>query len=435
MVTPLVECEEDVFWYKDANNGANPLWCYGSSCIVRRDDDVFVSGLETLQDVEPLNNVRWLLYKRTAGGWELQQRDEQGRTREPCPLGCFSDGRLLMSVNPAHVVRSRPNPAQPQILEFSARAPQAPYRILLPRWEGSPEFTEHSYRGLAVDGPNRELLLTCNFGYDTAYWSFLDRDGQWSAWGKIAYPWSDEHDVSLRLCYPVVSLFNRSALIFAVSDIVEPVKEWREHKFALTQREWDYVFRRLYYAWTPDITAQPFGPWVEIANYERTAGHLHNLDVWVAHDGAAHLLWREVSLDVRLRERFFPDAVLTVSLEHGIVREGQLVYRQTLLKGGEGLPGEIVAWGRFQATPEGRLFVFYSVARGEDWHGAHENYLMEILPDGGHGVLVKVELTRPFIPMFMTATERAGSPPSTIMDVLGWTSRELVIRYARVKLL
>jgi len=64
------------------------------------DDDVFVSGIETLKDVEPLCNVRWQLFKRDENRWALQQVDEKDRQREPCPLACFCDGRLLLSVNP-----------------------------------------------------------------------------------------------------------------------------------------------------------------------------------------------------------------------------------------------------------------------------------------------------------------------------------------------
>ena len=38
---PVVEAEEDIYSYTNANNGAGPLWCHGSTCLVRIGDDVF----------------------------------------------------------------------------------------------------------------------------------------------------------------------------------------------------------------------------------------------------------------------------------------------------------------------------------------------------------------------------------------------------------
>jgi hypothetical protein len=61
---PVVELEEDVYSYEPANNGAGPMWCSGSTCLVRIGDDVFASGLETLKDCKPLNNCRWTLFRR-----------------------------------------------------------------------------------------------------------------------------------------------------------------------------------------------------------------------------------------------------------------------------------------------------------------------------------------------------------------------------------
>ena len=55
---PVVEVEEEVYTYRPANNGAGPLWCSGSTCLVRIGDAVFASGLETLADHKPLNNCR-----------------------------------------------------------------------------------------------------------------------------------------------------------------------------------------------------------------------------------------------------------------------------------------------------------------------------------------------------------------------------------------
>jgi len=49
-IQPAVEVEEDVYSFLPANNGAGPMWCSGSTCLVRIGDDVFASGLETVKD-------------------------------------------------------------------------------------------------------------------------------------------------------------------------------------------------------------------------------------------------------------------------------------------------------------------------------------------------------------------------------------------------
>ena len=95
---PAVEAEEDVYAFEPADNGAGPLWCSGSTCLVRSGTNAFASGLETLKDLKPLNNCRWLLFQRAGDGWQLAQADASGRTREPCPLAAFAGGSLFLSV-------------------------------------------------------------------------------------------------------------------------------------------------------------------------------------------------------------------------------------------------------------------------------------------------------------------------------------------------
>lgn len=53
-----VEVEESAFRWSPADNGADPLWCYGSTCLARHGADVFMSGIETMANVRPLHNVR-----------------------------------------------------------------------------------------------------------------------------------------------------------------------------------------------------------------------------------------------------------------------------------------------------------------------------------------------------------------------------------------
>jgi len=428
---PVVEVEETVYEFAPANNGAGPLWCFGSTCIVRHGDDVFVSGQETLKDVQPLNNTRWVLFKRIASGWERQQADEKGRQREPCPLGVFDDGRLFISSNPTLTETNvRSGPANPHVLQFSLMDPKAPGVALQPVWTKNPGFGEHSYRGLGVDARNHELVLLNNYQYDQTYWTFMDRHGKWSNNGIIHFP--------VRGCYPEVALVNGACHILAVGDIMEPVEEWRKWKFEKSGgRHWDYVFRRLFYVATPNIATRQFAEPLEIENVDKTAGHITNLDLWVDRDGAAHVLYQKQSVQgSALRAKFLPGVPITTSLEHCVVRDNPVVSRQTLAIGGEGAGTETPSYARFHVTDDGRLFVFYS-CNGKDAKGNEldENRLMEILPDGTHSKPMKVELKYPFT-TFMTATVRSGSRPSKILDVLGTCSGKpnTAICYARIRL-
>jgi hypothetical protein len=435
---PVVECEEIVYTYEDAKNGSGPMWCYGSTCIVRYGKNLFVSGWETIRDAKPLHNVRWTLYQRSERGWQLQQKDERGRTREPAPLAVLPDGRLYLFANPTLTEPDAySGPAKPLIHRFRADAPHAPYETLEPVWEGRPVFTEHSYRGLCVDGPNRELLAFNIVGYEAYYWSFMDRKGQWSAQGRLVFPMGTEYETPqpIRLCYPVLALSRRAAHALMVSDIIEPVKAWREYKRKVTGNEWDYDFRRLFYAWTPDITKTPFRPVIEIASRDKTAGHILNLDIWLDRQGRAHLLWLETSVwHAFMRDKFFPDVPITTSLEYAIVDRGNVVVRSTLAKGGEGASSEVPGYARFHATPDGSLFVL-AYFGGHDGAGrpVSENRLMEVQAGGRVGAIMPVGLKHPFT-SFMTATERGGSLPSEYIDVLGTAAGRPGISYARIRL-
>jgi hypothetical protein len=68
---------------------------------------------------------------------------------------------------------------------------------------------------------------------------------------------------------------------------------------------------------------------------------------------------------------------------------------------------------------DGRLLAFYYV-QGRDAAGkaVSENRVMELRADGTSGPQICVPLKQPFQDCF-TATVRAGSQPSTMLDVLG----------------
>jgi hypothetical protein len=435
---PVVEVEEDVYTYAPADNGAGPLWCSGSTCLVRSGGQVLASGLETLKGLKPLNNCRWLLFQRASTGWQLAQADGTGRTREPCPLAGFPDGQLFLSVNPTLTASNTyGGPARPELLQFSAKDPQAPARGLLPAWEGSPAFTEHSYRSFAADGPGGELVLFQNIGYTHAEWTLRDRAGQWAAQGQLVWPAGSDYPKPepIRVCYPDVALKSRAVHFCGVSDIVEPYPEWRAYKKQLTGRDWDYDFRRLFYTWTPDITRDKFRGWLEIANRDRTCGWISPGDLWVAPDGAAHIVWTERALDERLRQKFFAEAKQSQALNYAVVREGKIAARRTLLVAEEGKSNEIPSAPRFQVTPDNRLFLIFYV-QGSDGGGqaVSENRLLELLPDGESRAPVRVPFKQPFTSYF-TASVRGGSPPSNTLELLGQRAgAPLSMSYARVRL-
>ena len=435
---PIVEAEEDIYTYTNADNGAGPLWCHGSTCLVRIGDEVFASGIETLPNVKRLNNCRWTLYQRGKNGWRLQQADETGGTREPSPLAGFPDSRLFLSANPTLTAPGTyGGPARPEILQFSVRDAKAAFERLLPGWDGNPAFTEHSYRSFAADGPSRELILLQNIGETHAEWVFRDRKGKWEAHGQLRWPNGAKYPKPepVRVCYPDFALKNRAVHLCGVSDIVEPYPEWRAYKKQLTGKEWDYDFRRLFYTWTPDITRSKFHEWVEIASRDKTCGMISPGDLWLGPDGAVHLVWTERALDERLRAKFFPEAKQSQAVNYALLREGKVVLRRTLMLAEEGKPGETGSWPRFQATPDNHLFVIcYVSGQGGDGKAVSENRLIEIHPGGEVSAPARVPLSKPFTSYF-TATVRGGSPPSKTLELLG--QREgaaLTMSYARVRL-
>ncbi len=433
--TVKVEAEEPVYTFEPANNGASPMWTHGNTCIVRYKNKVFASGLETLKDVKPLNNTRWMLFERDKKGWKMLLKDPKDRTREPSPMGIMQDGRLFLTVNPTLTKPGAYNgPSEPQILQFDAKHPSTQYKVLKPVWEGNPPFTEHSYRSFAVDGQAGEMILFQNIGYTHAEWSFMDKNGKWIAQGKLKWPPGDyetplEHG-AIRVCYPAVQLKDRKVYFLGVSDIMEPNKVWRDYKFKLTNRKWDYDFRRLFYTWSEDITTGKFENWVEISSRDKTGGNIFPADLWEAPDGLVYVLWYERALDERLWKEFFPDEKQSESLNFAIIKDGEVIFRKPVMTGS---PGEVVPGkGRFQVTKDNRLFVFYYVHGGPG--NIKENRMVEISLTGDHALSkpVKINVKRP-LNSFYTANVRAGSAPSSILDVYGKDEKN-EMRYIRVRI-
>lgn len=442
-----VEAEEDVYPDPSANNGAGPLWCYGSTCMVRNGDDLFISDMIHLPDCKPLNNCRTRLLRRGASGWSLCWSDES-RTREPSPLAVDTlMNRLFFSSNPTLVQDKTTynGPSRPEMIQISlADLPREDaFKTLLPKWEGEPSFCEHSYRSLAADGAQGGLVLLQNVGYDHAEWSFLDRAGEWSACGKLTWPVGEEYEGKppLRLCYPSVALSDRAIYFLGVGDIVEPIEAWRTYKKELTGYDWDYAFRRLFYTECRDVSKGEFRPWLEIANRDATAGHIFPCDLWVDPEKNIYLLWSEEGVDMRLRDRFFPDVQQTIGLYYAVIRNGEVIRRGVIDEYHEGENRARPSRGRFHSTPNGSLFVVYYVSgsvKDETDPAAperrvSENRLLRLGRDGTVGPYSTIPFKKPFV-QFFTASVRAGNLPSPTLDLLGSSGDSPVIRYGRVQI-
>ena len=413
-----IEVEETVCAIGNPNNGAGALWCYGAPLITRIGARVFVSAMEVGEGIPPLCNTRPRIFGRDEDGWRAVWHPKDFREREPCPLVCFQDGTLTLSVNPLiDVTESRRGACKPHLLQFSVDNFDASPKAIQAEWVENTRFTEHSYRGIAADGVRGEILLL-NIDAPTGdqCWSFCDADGNWRNRGRIRFP--------IRACYPQVELRYRAGHVLAIGDIVEPNEEWRTYKYEKTNRGWDYVFRRLFYTWTPDATKAEFAPPIEVEDVDATGGHISNLDLWVDNDGDAHLLYiKQPSVPI-LRDKYFPHIQLTRTLKHCVIRRGEVISRSELLVGGEDITGDSPAYARLHATPDGRLLAVCVCS-------PPAVKIMPILPQSAEPI--ELELDKPF-GTFFTANERGGSKPSDIIDLFGIAGEPNMLRYARVRL-
>ena len=424
----LVEAEEVVTRYTPANNGAGPLWCYGSTVIARQGNDVYLSIIETGKDVPLLCNTRWQLWHRSANGWKIAQSEKEYRQREPCPIATFQEGAVFLSVNPSiEPPGVKYGRCRPLVLEFNPRNPGGAVKTHKPAWADGTYFTDHSYRGFAADGVNGELLLlNINAKTSEQFVSYCDSSGKWAQIGKIEFP--------IRACYPQVGLRDRAAAVMAIGDIVEPVEEWQKLKFDKLKRKWDYVFRRLFYTFTPDIRTSNFVTPVEVDTVEKTAGHIRNFDLYIDEAGAAHLLYLKRPHQYSfIRDRYFPGQAITAHLEYAVIRDGKVVSRRTLAETGQDSEGLEPSFGRFHISSDGKVWV---IAAGTYTDGAGStfgNYIGRILPGQSRPRFVRIKLKHPFR-TFFTNTVRGGSEPSDVIDLFGIADDGPNLRYARIRL-
>ena len=423
-----VEVEEVVTSYTPANNGAGPLWCYGSTVIARQGGNVFLSVIETGENVPLLCNTRWQLWHHSADGWKLAQSEKEYRQREPCPLAVFQGGHVFLSVNPStEPAGTKYGPCNPLVLEFDPANPASPAKTHTPAWADGTYFTDHSYRGFAADGANDELLLlNINAKTSEQFVSYRDSKGLWHPKGTITFP--------IRSCYPQVALRDGSAHVMAIGDIVEPVKEWQKLKFEKLKRKWDYVFRRLFYTYSDNIRTAGFCDPIEIDTVEKTGGHIRNLDLYIDETGAAHLLYTKQQHQYEfIRDKYFPGEAMTAYLEHVIVKDGKVFSRQTLAERPSGPTDFEPSFGRFHISGTGDLYVIAAGMSAEKGQRTYGNFLGRISADNNKPKFERIELKHPF-GNFFTNTLRGGSKPSDIIDIFGIANDNPNLRYARIRI-
>ena len=459
MIHPAIE--EDIARSEPSYNGSGPLWAYGSAPAARLDAEgtVFATVPDASRTVRPLCNSKMRLFMRRPGaGWETIFENPDYDQREPCPVALLPGGRVLVSINPRVApFRAEPNGSavmwycSPLLLEFDAGRPRDFPRLITPVWDEPWPFTDHSYRGIAADPVRGEVLLL-NIegnlwrGPDTGryHWCLIDAEGRTGANGVYAFP--------VRACYPAVLLRGRAAHVLAVSDIAEPNPAWAAHKKQVLGMKWDYDFRRLYLAGSPDLDARGFGPPLLVDDADETAGYIRHLDMLCDQSGDLHILYlRRNVWKTFMRDRFFPGLPIEITLQYARARAGAVIQRRSILSCREDASGWLVdpsgptgPWGKGEELrtrdplptcaglhigPGGRVMVLVH-QRAVDPDRAGDSGMFLIEPDGPAR---RAPVTRP-LDLFQAVTDRNGSVtmPGAV-DIIGASaSLPETIRFASI---
>lgn len=421
---PTVEVEEVITRVLPGDNGAGPLWCYGSPCIVRDGRHVYVSISETDPALDRLCNTRWTVWKRDENAWSMICYGDHYDEREPCPLAHLPGNRLLISVNPLadRTSMTRGGACIPHIMAISPTGDRiSPLRM--PDWDQVSEaFTEHSYRGLGVDYDNKALLLFNIDAHRGYAWSLLEEEDLWAHEGFFSFP--------IRACYPQIGLKNGAAHVMAIGDIIETNPAWRRFKKEKTGHDWDYDFRRLFYTWTPDIRKVPFLPSIEIASFEETAGYIKNGDLLIDDEDNVHLLfttkniWRDF-----MRDAFFSDRPIISTVEYRVLKDGKQIRSHTLTshvkdKNNTDESSPFYTAVGFHADTTNRVYVVFT--------GGGDVYVMQVSPWIGD-TPSEIPLKNP-ISNFMMPTPRNGSTMIDTIDMYGIGPKSEDMHYVRVRL-
>ena len=441
-----VVTDESITRPVDPKNGSGPLWAFGSRTIVRNENCVYAVIPETGQDVKPLCNTRWTLWRRPDGGrWEQVSAGAGFNEREPCLLARLPDGQLLISTNPAQTVTGA-NPkgsswkCMPQLVRISPGPPAKLLQTITPHWNKPYPFSEHSYRGMAADAKSGRIFITNQIAIspNNFVWMLLDKNGSALSQGELLFP--------MRGCYQQIAVNGNAVFIMAVSDEIEPNQEWSEFKEKLLGPGWwKYVFRNIYFTMTPDALNESFGPVSTIASCDSTAGMMRNLDLSVDAKGDAHILFLERNIDVyAMRDRFFPNQPFTHALRYLVVRNGRVVSRQTLTEVTEDMsaprpkppnkepvwlgaakfkPG----WATFHTAADQSLYVLYMLESGSE----QQLWIRKIYPaDSAPPQQIKLQQR---MTQFNAVSTRNGCMPCNIIDLYGCTGTG-DIRYVQIRL-
>ncbi len=435
-MAPRITTIENIYQHQPTNNGAGPFWCLGCTTLVSTPSgDLYMTSFEKTDEAIPYQNVKWALWRRTTAGWKKVHQDTR-RTREPSPLVVLPGQNIgLISTNPTLTAPDvQAGPAEPEARVFrldthfsggETGASEIPTRegYVFPAGH---YFGEHSYRSFVADGESGEVLEFHQVDDGDQVWSFRNATGKWGHPGRLTWPWGADYakPQAIRVCYPSVLLKNRAVYFCGVSDIMEPNPAWREAKFRITGKKWDYDFRRLFFTWTPDITSAALEPWMEVSGREATCGWIFPCDM-IHNDDAANsvtALWVERALDERLRPEFFPNEKQSWSLKTARITQGKVECIHHVAHLEEGQAGHTARFGRFHQTADGRRFVVATVGDPHVEYGSHEKSqcsleLIELAPDGG----VKSTHTLGHTvaqPFFFVATPRAGCPLTDAIHVL-----------------
>ena len=336
-------------------------------------------------------------------------------------------------------------PARPELLEFDPDHPELAPRHLLPRWDGTPSFTEPTYRAFAADGGNGEFVLFNNVGTAHSAWAFLDRDGGWTT-GQLLWPRGEapEHSVWGGAVTPAnyanAILADRQAHYLGPS----PYNIWSridpEDTETWGRNKWGWRMRKLHYAWTPDVTATPLSDWIVLDDTMDDGGTVGLGDSWLAPDGRLHVVWQKEPINEKLRDLPFPDIQRDWHLCYGILKDGELLEKHVLLSGGETTgplhPTGYIGHPRLHITPDLTLYVLCRLeGTTPETKAQTGTYAIRIAVDGNVSTPVRIPLLRPTSGPFFTASPRAGNALTEAADLLiaDTIDGQPVARYARAR--
>ncbi|MCJ8329694.1 MAG: hypothetical protein HRT89_06320 [Lentisphaeria bacterium] len=417
-----LEEENEMYKYTWPSNGSGAFWTTGNSCIVRRGKEVYATGIEHMPKKANPNNVRWVLFKKTDG--KMLRIADGGDTseREPCPIGALKDGTVLISSNP---VDAKPRNSTAKLLFINPKKDKAELSPLTVDWGGKFQANQHSYRSFSVDAENNtSLLFYQNPSIHQTYWACYEGTKLIKN-GKITYPRGmyGKRGVSMRICYAASQIKDWAAHYVGVSDIQEPVEKFR----GMTS---SWVFRRLYYIWSPDVRTGKFSKWVEIANYDEMDGYTKASDILIESKSKVWLLWygRELSNSRKIKAAFPTKKKQRVTLYCSLLSNGKLVSTKAIYDWKEGQKGaQPGRWARFHTTPAGKRYVLY-------YAGA--NYIVQVKNGKTVGKAVKLPIKN-HVKMFFIPTVRNGSTLSNTIEMIGqkkWARSAHSIYYFRIKI-